>query len=64
MGTTYVSLVCELLYHLLVGSDKRWREVVTSRQGDVDGASHLQEPMKCLYKIINKLKSRQGGDTS
>ncbi|KAL7487741.1 hypothetical protein ACHAW6_013314 [Cyclotella cf. meneghiniana] len=64
MGTTYASLVCESLQHLLLGSDERWREVVTSRPGDVDGASHLQELMRGLSKTVDEFVSRGGGAQS
>jgi hypothetical protein len=62
MGTTYANLVCEALQHLLV-SDERWREVVTSRPGDVNGASRLQELMNGLSETVDEFVSRGGAQS-
>lgn len=59
MGTTYATLACEALQHILV-SDKRWREVVTSRPGEVDGAKRLQQLMRGLPKIVDDFVSNGG----
>lgn len=64
MGTTYATLVCDALQHLLVGSDERWREIVTSRPGDVNGADRLQELLKDLSKTVDEFVEQGGGAQS
>ena len=59
MGTTYATLACEALQHILV-SDERWREVVTSRPGDVYGAKRLHQLMKGLSKTIDNFVANGG----
>jgi hypothetical protein len=63
MGTTYANLVCDALQHLLVGTDERWREVVTSRP-DADGANRLQELMAGLSETVHNFVTRGGGAQS
>jgi hypothetical protein len=60
MGTSYASLVSEALQHVLVGKDQRWREIVTSRPGDMDGSQRLQELMGGLSKIVDEFVSNGG----
>ncbi|KAL3779401.1 hypothetical protein ACHAWO_012365 [Cyclotella atomus] len=64
MGTTYATVVCEALQHMLVGSDERWREIVTSRPGDVNAASTLHELMRCLSKTVDDFVTKGGGAQS
>ena len=64
MGTTYATLACEALQHILVGSDRRWREVVTSRPGEVNGADTLQELLKDLSKTVEDFVEQGGGAQS
>ena len=65
MGTTYATLVCESLQHLLVGSeDPGWREVITSRPGGVNGAERLQELLGGLSSLVDNFVNSQGGAQS
>ncbi|KAL9181801.1 hypothetical protein ACHAXT_012144 [Thalassiosira profunda] len=63
MGTTYATLVAEALQHLMVGSDERWREIVTSRPGD-DGTQRLQGLLNGLSGLVERFVNEQGGARS
>ncbi|KAL7535424.1 hypothetical protein ACHAXR_009713 [Thalassiosira sp. AJA248-18] len=64
MGTTYATLVCEALQHLLVGSNEGWREIVTSRPGDEDGAERLEGLLGGLSNLVDNFVTKQGGAQS
>mmetsp|Transcript_19354 Transcript_19354/g.38840 ORF Transcript_19354/g.38840 Transcript_19354/m.38840 type:complete len:692 (+) Transcript_19354:62-2137(+) len=72
MGTTWASLVCNSLQHLLLGQDERWREVVTFRppnasanhSGGDDGVARLQKLLGELPEIIRKFTTESGGAIS
>ncbi|KAL7462507.1 hypothetical protein ACHAXS_002890, partial [Conticribra weissflogii] len=72
MGTTWASLVCNSLQHLLLGHDERWREVVTFRatsvgsnpSGGDDGVRRLQTLLGELPEIIQKFTNECGGAKS
>lgn len=63
MGTTYASLVCESLQHLL-SQHEEWREVVTSRPGDIDGARQLQGLLSGLSQQIEEFVNKQNAAQS
>ena len=64
METTYATLVCDALQHLLVGKDQGWREVVTSRPGVEDGAERLQGLLGGLSQLVDDFVTKQGGAQS
>ena len=64
MGTTYATLVCDALQHLLVGKEEGWREVVTSRPGVEDGAERLQGLLGGLSKVVDDFVRKEGGARS
>jgi len=65
MGTTYATLVCDALQHLLVGKEEGWREVVTSRPGVEDGApGRLQGLLGGLSRLVDDFVRKEGGARS
>mmetsp|Transcript_8491 Transcript_8491/g.12438 ORF Transcript_8491/g.12438 Transcript_8491/m.12438 type:complete len:635 (-) Transcript_8491:209-2113(-) len=64
MGTTYANLVGQALQHLMVQREEGWREIVTSRPGDVSGESRLKELLSGLSGIVDDFVTKQGGAQS